>query len=99
MPVIYEYLGVIFKFFSKEHEPIHIHAVYQGATLKIEFFIRNGKVYKVVFKQEKGIFPPAKIKDVEKFIQLYKEEIIRRWDEYFIWNKKVKKQTITKRLK
>jgi len=26
MPSIFEYLGIIFYFFSNEHEPIHVHA-------------------------------------------------------------------------
>lgn len=25
MPTIYEYFGIVFKFFSDEHEPIHVH--------------------------------------------------------------------------
>ena len=27
MPKIYEYLGLIFYFYSNEHEPIHLHVI------------------------------------------------------------------------
>lgn len=29
MPKLYEYFGVVVYFFSREHEPIHVHGKYQ----------------------------------------------------------------------
>ncbi|MCK5209171.1 MAG: DUF4160 domain-containing protein, partial [Cyclobacteriaceae bacterium] len=30
MPKIYEYLGIVIMFYSDEHEPTHVHAVYNN---------------------------------------------------------------------
>ncbi len=34
MPKLFEYLGLILRFFSNEHEPIHIHAFYKESQNK-----------------------------------------------------------------
>jgi|ERR1035437_1310774 hypothetical protein len=99
MPVIYKYLGIIFSFYSNEHNPIHIHAEYDGAIMKVEFLIKEGIVRKVIYKQFKGRFHPARIKDLEAFVAIHKEDIVKRWDDYFIWKKKVKRQVITRKIK
>lgn len=43
MPKLYEYFGLIILFYSNEHEPIHVHAKYQGTESKAEFIIDNGQ--------------------------------------------------------
>ena len=32
MPTIYEYFGIVFKFFSDEHESIHVHVQHNGGV-------------------------------------------------------------------
>ena len=39
MPKIFEYLGILMFFYSNEHEPIHVHAKYDGFESKAEFYI------------------------------------------------------------
>ncbi|WP_461044454.1 DUF4160 domain-containing protein [Spirosoma harenae] len=34
MPKIFEYLGIVIRFYANEHEPIHVHAQYADAELK-----------------------------------------------------------------
>lgn len=43
MPKIFEYLGIVILFYSKEHEPIHIHGEHGEYESKAEFYIENGK--------------------------------------------------------
>ncbi|MDO9613709.1 MAG: DUF4160 domain-containing protein, partial [Bacteroidota bacterium] len=45
MPNIFEYLGIVILFYSDEHKPIHVHAVYGDNTMKVSFFIREGEIY------------------------------------------------------
>lgn len=35
MPKLFEYLGLILRFYSSEHEPIHVHAFYKEYQLKL----------------------------------------------------------------
>ena len=41
MPKLYEYFGLIFLFYSNEHDPIHIHGKYQDKESKIDYFVYN----------------------------------------------------------
>ena len=98
MPVIIEYLGITLMFYSNEHEPIHVHAKYNDAEIKVSFFIREGKIYRTTYVLEYGNFPKSKLKLLKKLIAQYKEEIINLWTDYFIWNKSIQVIKINKKL-
>lgn len=98
MPKIYEYLGIIILFYSDEHEPIHVHAEYNGNIVKVSFFIKDGEIYRVTYSEVTGNFPPAKLKELKKFVSKYKDKIVWAWDKYFIWKSKVEFERITKKL-
>jgi hypothetical protein len=51
MPTIFEYFGIILKFFSREHLPIHVHAFYgDGYAMKVEFTFKGQKIVKREYK-------------------------------------------------
>jgi len=54
MPKLYEYFGLIFLFYSQEHEPIHVHAKFQDTESKAEIIFENGKFKEVVIKMFKA---------------------------------------------
>ncbi len=41
MPKIYEYFGLVFLFFSNDHEPIHVHVRYGEYENKLEFIYKK----------------------------------------------------------
>ena len=41
MPKLYEYLGLIILFYSKDHEPIHVHGKYQELESKTEILFES----------------------------------------------------------
>lgn len=98
MPTIYEYLGIIIQFYSREHEPIHIHAIYNGNVVKVTLFVRDGKVYRVSYANNVGSFSPAKMKQLKDFIKVYKQSILYAWQQYFDNNVAIKPITITKKI-
>ena len=100
MPKIYEYFGIIFFFYANEHEPVHVHAQTGEFENKIEFEYENGRVKRIIFKKVKGKkeIPPAKRKDVIKFIRKYHRGIVEKWMEFFVMNAKPKIEKITKKL-
>ncbi len=53
----FEYFGIIFLFYSNEHKPIHIHAVYNEYESKIEFYFDKGKLKSLKFIEIKGKKP------------------------------------------
>lgn len=99
MPKLYEYLGIILFFYSNEHEPIHIHGKHAGRESKAEIHLFNGKVHKIVLK-DKGIgLEPTKRKEFEEFVNVYANEIVEKWVDYFVKKKSIVPKLITQKVK
>lgn len=62
MPKIFEYLGIIFFFYSNEHERIHVHAKRGELESKAEFILVNAQIEEVIISSVKGK-KPLKDKD------------------------------------
>lgn len=54
MPKLYEYLGILFFFYSNEHEPIHVHAKKGEFESNAEFYIINGIITEIKISTVKG---------------------------------------------
>ncbi len=98
MPVLFEYLGIVIKFYSNEHEPVHVHALYGDAEIKISFFIKEGDIYKTTYVCKHGKFPQTRLRLLKEFINVYRSDIVKLWSEYFIWHKPVKPKIINKKI-
>lgn len=91
MPKIFEYFGLVFFFYSNEHEPIHIHVIQGDRQLIYEIMIENGKFKSVVRRNAKGYLPLSQrdAKIAEDFIRVYALDIVQKWIDYFIMKKPV----------
>ncbi len=101
MPKLYEYLGIVIFFYSNEHQPVHVHARYQGQESKIEIIIQNGKIEDFTIKEVKGKVPLAnkQLKDFKELVYLLADEIVQSWINYFIYHKKIVPKKIQGKLK
>ena len=77
MPEILRMFGMRFFFYSREHEPIHVHV--KGADGKAKFDILPEGI--VLVKNE-GL-NPKDIKAAEMVLEENKELAIEKWNEYF----------------
>ena len=91
MPKVFEYLGIIIMFYSNEHEPIHVHGKYQGCESKAEFIIVDGKIIEVIIKDVKGKkpLPRKELKEFKNFVEAFKDDIVQKWIDYFVYHKSV----------
>ena len=91
MPKIYEYLGITIMFYSNEHEPIHVHGKYQGYESKAEFIIIDGKIIDIKIENVKGKRPLSQkeIKEFKHFVYKFKENIVQKWIDYFVYHKSI----------
>ena len=96
MPKIYEYLGLIFFFYSNEHLPIHVHVSLAEFELKYE----KGKIKDIVVQKVKARkpLPVQETKEAIKFIKRYHEEIVEKWTKFFVQNKRVTCEVVNKKL-
>ena len=102
MPTIFEYFGIILKFYSNEHDPIHVHALYgKDYEMKVEFHLKKGEVDKIVYKKIKGRkeFPATQLKDLTKLVEKYKNDIVEDRINYVVLKTKVERVKITTKLK
>lgn len=99
MPTIFEYFGFIFKFYSNEHEPIHVHVIKSGCEIIFEIIMDNGNVKEI--RQRRGTLPPLSEKDTKiayQFVEKYASNIVNKWINYFVLRKTIRKTVIRKKL-
>jgi hypothetical protein len=73
MPAISMFYGIIIYMYfmdNKQHKTPHIHVVYQGDEVIVE--IPSGEVLE-------GAIPNAKMKLLQAWIELHKDELIADW--------------------
>lgn len=100
MPKLYEYFGLIFLFYSQEHDPIHVHGKFQDKESKAEIVYENGKFSRIVIKDVPGKKPldTQHMKKFIKIVELYREDIVRKWIDFFIYNIEISPEKISKKL-
>ena len=100
MPKLYEYFGLIVLFYANEHDPVHVHGVYQGSECRAELDIQNGNVIGVSFRDVKGRRPldPVQLANFKTLVSAYADDIVRKWVDYFVLHKPVTPERITRRL-
>ena len=100
MPTLYEYLGLIILFYSNEHEPINVHGKYQGRENKAQIIFENGKFKKIIISPVKGkrSLKPTELKRFEKIVNAFRDDIVRKWVDFFVYNREVKPERITKKI-
>lgn len=75
MPTVFVLFGFVFKFYSNEHEPIHIHVLKGSAKAKYS-------LAPVMLIENHGL-KPAELKLVESIIEENAEIIAEHWNRYF----------------
>ncbi len=73
MPVISRFYGIIIRmyFFQSEHNPPHIHAIYNDDVAAIDFM--TGKVLE-------GHLPPKAMNMVQEWIAIHRDELKTIWE-------------------
>ncbi|MBP9663356.1 MAG: DUF4160 domain-containing protein [Pyrinomonadaceae bacterium] len=73
MPTISMFFGIVIRMYfgPKEHNPPHIHAVYQGA--EAIFSVSEGQ-------KSSGDFPARQSKLVEAWIEIHRDELLANWE-------------------
>lgn len=99
MPILFEYFGLVVYFFSNEHLPIHVHCEFQDRANKAEILFENGKVKQITIRNIKGSKPlqEPQLTDFKLVVERNADEIVKKWNDYFILRKRIKKTVIKKR--
>ena len=75
MPTVFILFGYIFKFYSNDHEPLHIHVLKGGHKAVFSLF-------PVKLVENRG-FKPAEIKLAMSIVRKNKDYIAEHWNRFF----------------
>ena len=99
MPTLYEYFGLLIHFYALEHLPIHVHCDYQDRASKAEIIFKDGKVERIQIINVRGKEPlrEPQLTDFRLVVERNAADIVKKWNDFFILNKRIKKVVIRKR--
>ena len=100
MPKLYEYFGLILMFYSNDHEPIHVHGKFQGTESKAEIIFELGKFKEIRISSVKGKIPlnSKNEKRLKIVVENYRDDIVRKWVDFFVYNRKIESEKITTKI-
>ncbi|MBP5721610.1 MAG: DUF4160 domain-containing protein [Bacteroidales bacterium] len=75
MPTVFILLGYVFKFYSNDHEPLHIHVLKGGHKAKFSLF--------PVHLRDNYGFKRSEIKLIKTIIEDNQETIAEHWNRFF----------------
>lgn len=78
MPEVFRKYGFLFFFYSREHEPIHVHVEGEGG-LVIYDLIDD----KFILRERKGKIKARSIRKIEEALEENKQKVIDTWNEHF----------------
>ncbi len=76
MPTIFICFGFVFKFFSDDHEPVHVHVVKDGHEAKFNVMPEVREVYNRGFKRHEMLI-------IRGLVEENAEIIEGKWKEFF----------------
>ena len=76
MPTIFICFGFIFKFFSDDHEPVHVHVVKDSHEAKFNVVPEVREVYNRGFKKHEMLI-------IRSLVEENAEVIENKWKEFF----------------
>lgn len=84
MPTIYAYFGIIFKFYSNDHEPLHIHAIFGEYETIFDLFFSKGELERIEARNKPGKkpLPQSKMVQARKFVEEYAYRISEKWYQF-----------------
>lgn len=77
MPEVFRFFGFSFFFYSKEHEPVHVHVEGNGGMAK---YVWNGSEFTLLVKEK---IKANDLKKIKAVIDENADLIIKRWEEHF----------------
>lgn len=99
MPKVYEYFGLVFFFYSNDHEPVHLHVRYQDTESKLVFVdTRNGLTLESHKVKGKKPLSRKHLQAATDLVYPKRTEIVRLWEDFFVHGRKIKCEKITEKL-
>jgi len=96
MPEIFQFVNLIFSFYSNEHEPIHVHVKASERESIFDLIIKDKTLMEIKIRNNHGKEPLSsrEVKMAREFIKNYSSEIVEKWVDFFVLGARVKKTLV-----
>ncbi len=78
MPEVFRKYGFLFFFYSREHEPIHVHV--EGEEGLVIYDLIDGQFAQ---REKRGKIKASSIRKIEQALADNKQLVVDTWNEYF----------------
>ncbi len=101
MPKLYEYFGLIFLFYSDDHDPMHLHVQAGSREGIIMLIIEDGTLVELRWRAKRGatMLNDKEQREAEAFVRAMKTDIVVKWTAFYVEHKRIKPVRITRRVK
>ena len=101
MPKLYEYFGLVFLFYSDDHDPLHLHVQRGEREGIIMLMMVEGILTELRWRTKRGavMLNDKEQREAETFVRAMKGDIIEKWTAFYIEHKRIKPVRITRRVK
>jgi len=101
VPKLYEYFGLIFLFYSDDHDPMHLHVQHGDREGIIMLIIVEGKLVELRWRAKRGsdMLNEKEQREAEAFVRAMKSDIVEKWTAFYVEHKRIKPVRITRRVK
>ena len=101
MPKLYEYFGLVFLFYSDDHDPMHLHVQAGSREGIIMLIIEDGVLVEVRWRAKRGasMLNEKEQREAETFVHAMKDGIVAKWTAFYVEHKRIKPERITRRVK
>ena len=79
MPEIFRFFRFVFFFYSREHEPLHVHIEGNGGRARFEYDDKSGRF---TLAEQTGI-KSGDIKQIAQIVEDNANIIVQAWNRYF----------------
>ena len=101
MPEIFEYLNLIFSFYSNEHEPIHVHVKSAEREIIFDLIIKEKVLIEIRKRNRQGKKPLTNKEEkiAKEFVKQYSSKIVEKWVNFFVLGTRVRKTVVKELIK
>lgn len=101
MPKLYEYFGLIFLFYSDDHDPMHLHVRSGDREGIIMLILVDGQLTELRWRAKRGadMLTEKEQREAELFVKAMKKDIVKKWMAFYVEHKRITPERITRRVK
>ncbi len=101
MPKLYEYFGLIFLFYSDDHDPMHLHVQAGSREGIVMLIIVEGALVELRWRVKRGasMLNGKEQREAEEFVRAMKDDIVEKWTAFYVEHKRIRPERITRRVK